>query len=166
MSTLSKAITVIGGDQVKSLCICSLLMNQLSSECAISAAHREILWKHSFAGSKIAAEITKQRPWMNRQEAAALGLFYDIGWWAMAMRYNEQFQAIYETAARRRIPPGASNGVRPFTLSTGQIHGHAMGFSGSIQGGDRIPSLSGKEQVFQDGGLVDLPGRCSLLASS
>ena len=105
VKTLSKAIAIIGVNQVKSICICTLLMNLLSNGRVISPVHREMLWKHSFASSKIAAEITKKRPWMNQDEAAVLGLIHDLGWIVMAMYFNEQFVAIFETAARRNIPP-------------------------------------------------------------
>ena len=109
VSTLSKAMTVIGHNRVKSICICRLLMSLVSSECVISAAHREMLWKHSWASSKIAAEITKRRPWINGEEAAVLGLIYDIGWLVMAVHFNEQFTAIFETASRMNVPPCVLN---------------------------------------------------------
>ncbi len=105
VSTLSKAMTVIGYNRVKSICICTLLMSLVSSECVISAAQREMLWKHSFASSKIAVEITRKRPWINAEEAAVLGLIYDIGWLVMAVHFNEQFTAIFETVAKTNAPP-------------------------------------------------------------
>ncbi len=105
VSTLSKALMVIGFNQVKSICICTLLLNLLSSYSNISLAHRELLWKHSFACSKIAAEIAKKRPWISCEEASMLGLIHDIGWLVMATYFNEQFGAIIETAAKRNVPP-------------------------------------------------------------
>jgi HD-like signal output (HDOD) protein len=105
VNSISKAITIIGADQVKSLCICTLLIGLLSSGRLISASHREMLWKHAFACSRIAGEMTRKRPWMTRNEAAMLGLLHDLGWIVMAAYFNEQFTAIYETAARRKIPP-------------------------------------------------------------
>lgn len=105
VGTLSKAITVIGGERVKSICTCSLAMNLISNRHMISAYQREILWKRSLAGSRIAAGMARKRPWISGEQAAVLGLIRDIGWLAMAMHFNEQFQAIFETAARRNIPP-------------------------------------------------------------
>src|SRR5208337_2739217 len=52
VNTLSKAISIIGADQIKSICICTLLMNLLSNRRVVSPAHREMLWKHAFASSK------------------------------------------------------------------------------------------------------------------
>lgn len=103
--TISKAVAIIGVNQVKSICICTLLMNLIANGCAIGAAHREILWKRSLASFKIAAEITKKRPWMNADEATVLGLIHDLGWIVMAVHFNRQFTAIFEAAARRNIPP-------------------------------------------------------------
>jgi HD-like signal output (HDOD) protein len=105
VKTVAKAISVVGADQVKSICICTLLMGLLSNGHLISAAHREMLWKHAFACSRIAAEMTRKRPWMNGAEAAVLGIVHDLGWIVMATHFNEQFTAIVETASRRDIPP-------------------------------------------------------------
>jgi len=88
VKTLPKAISIIGANQIKSICICTLLTNLLSNGRVVSPAHREMLWKHSFASSKIATEITKKRPWMNEDEAAVLGLIHDLGWIVMAMYFN------------------------------------------------------------------------------
>ncbi len=104
VNTLSKAITIIGSDTVKSICTCSLLMNLLSNSGAISPAQRETLWKHSIAGSRTAALIAKKRPWIDREEAAVFGLIYDIGWLVMLAYFNKQFTAIFETAARKNMP--------------------------------------------------------------
>lgn len=103
--TLSKAITIIGADQVKSICICTLLMSLLSNAHLISPAHREKLWKHAFSSSRIAIEMTKKRPWLKSDEAAVLGLIHDLGWIVMAAFFGEQFTEIYETSERRKIPP-------------------------------------------------------------
>lgn len=104
VSTLSKAITIIGWEGVKSICAHSLLMNLLSNGSAIPPAQREMLWKHSLAGSTIAARIAKKRPWIDREEARVFGLIYDIGWLVMLTQFNEQFTAIFESAARKNIP--------------------------------------------------------------
>lgn len=105
VSTLSGAITVLGMDQVKWMCLFSLMMDGFAKECVIGRAHREMLWKHSFVASKIAVEMTGKRPWMNVEEAFLLALVYDIGWQIMAVRFSEQFRAIFETAARKNVPP-------------------------------------------------------------
>jgi HD-like signal output (HDOD) protein len=105
VSSIPKAITVIGAEQVKSICICTLLMGLLSNANLISAAHRQMLWKHAFASSRIAGEMTTRRPWMSRNDAAVLGLLHDLGWIVMAAYFNEQFVAIFERAQRINIPP-------------------------------------------------------------
>jgi HD-like signal output (HDOD) protein len=105
VSTLSEAMTILGLDQAKSMCLFSLMNNWIENACGITEAHRERLWKHSFVASKIAAEISGKRPWMNVEEAFLLGLLYDIGWQIMAIRFGQQFEAIFETAARTNVPP-------------------------------------------------------------
>ncbi len=105
VSTLSEAITVLGMEQVKGMCLFSLMMDGFANGCVIGPAHRERLWKHSFVASKIAVEMTGKRPWMNVEEAFLLALVYDIGWQIMAVRFSEQFKAIFETAAGKNVPP-------------------------------------------------------------
>ncbi|MGC9965297.1 MAG: HDOD domain-containing protein [Syntrophobacteraceae bacterium] len=105
VNTLSKAINVIGLYQVKAICICALIMNLLVSGHPISAVYREMLWKHSFVTSRILTEMTKKRPWLDRDEASILGLLHDLGWIVMAAHFKDQFTAIFETAAKRNIPP-------------------------------------------------------------
>ncbi len=104
INSISKAITVVGADQVKTICICTLLMGLLSNGDLIDPALREMLWKHAFACSRIGAEITKNRPWISTDEAAALGLLHDLGWIVMATCFNEHFTVIFETAARHKVP--------------------------------------------------------------
>ncbi len=105
VKTVSKAIVIIGLNQVKSICLCSLLMSMLSIGPELGDADREHLWKHAFTTSKIAAEMSKKRPWMNREEASILGLVHDIGRLVMAMYFNEQYRAIKEIASKRKAPP-------------------------------------------------------------
>lgn len=101
--TLSKAVMVIGFNQAKSICLCTLLMRLLSGGAGLSDARRESLWKHAFATSRIASEIAKKRPWVNAEEAALLGLIHDIGRLAMAVHFRDEFNTIMEIAAMRRV---------------------------------------------------------------
>ena len=105
VGTLSRAMAVLGMNQVKWTCAFSLMMKWLVNESAIGEAYREMLWKHSYMASKIAVEIAEKRPWVRVDEAFLLGLLYDIGWQIMAVRFDEQFKAIFEFAARTRVPP-------------------------------------------------------------
>lgn len=102
---ISQALVVIGFNQVKSICLCALLMNVLPKGRSIDPAQREKLWKHSFATSKIAVEISKRRPWLSREEAGLLGLIHDIGHLVMAAYFPDHFKFIMETADKRNTPP-------------------------------------------------------------
>ncbi|MGC8493960.1 MAG: HDOD domain-containing protein [Syntrophobacteraceae bacterium] len=105
VKTLSKAIAVIGTAQVKSICMYTLLMGLFSSGCTISETHRQMLWKHAFACSRIAVEVNRRRPWINIDQAAAMGLLHDLGWMVMAAHFNKQFTDIFHTAEKKHIPP-------------------------------------------------------------
>ncbi|MFZ2447757.1 MAG: HDOD domain-containing protein [Syntrophobacteraceae bacterium] len=105
VTSIARAIAVVGFNQVKSICLCTLLINLMSDGRKIDPVHRERLWKHAFATSRIAAAICKKRPWVKREEAALLGLIHDIGHLAMATYFSEYFQYVMDTAARRNSSP-------------------------------------------------------------
>lgn len=105
VKTISKAIAVIGTAQAKSICIYTLLLGLFSNGSMISPEHREMLWKHAFASSRIAIEVNKLRPWVSVDEAGAVGLLHDLGWIVMAVHFSEEFSDIVDTARRRNIPP-------------------------------------------------------------
>jgi HD-like signal output (HDOD) protein len=105
IKTVSKAIVMVGLNQAKSICLCALFMNLFSNGGSIEPLLRERLWKHAFATSRIAVEISKRRTWLNQEEAAVLGIIHDIGHLVMATHFSEQFSNILETAANRKCPP-------------------------------------------------------------
>ena len=105
VSTLSKAIAIIGTAKVKSICIFTLLTGLFSNGASISEAHREILWKRAFACSRIAVEVNRIRSWMNPDEAAIMGLFHDLGYIAMAAYLSEQFTVVFDKSHDENIPP-------------------------------------------------------------
>jgi HD-like signal output (HDOD) protein len=103
--TIANAITIMGVAQVKSICIYTLLLGLFSSGSIMSAVHRERLWKHAFACSRIIVEINKKRPWINGDQAGLMGLFHDMGWIVMAAYLSEHFFEITKIAGRENIPP-------------------------------------------------------------
>lgn len=104
INNVSRAIVLIGLDQAKSICLCALFMNLFSNGLSIDPLLREHLWKHSFATSRIAVEMASKRPWLNREDAAVLGLIHDIGYLVMATCFREHFSSILETASNRKCP--------------------------------------------------------------
>lgn len=105
VKTMAKAIEVLGTAQVKSICIYTLLMGIFSNGATISEAHRQMLWNHAFACSRIAVEVNRIRSWINLDEAALMGLLHDLGWIVMAAYLGEQFTDIFEIAKKKNIAP-------------------------------------------------------------
>lgn len=105
VKAISRAIVIIGFDQAKSICLCTLLMNFFSNGRSIDPVFRERLWKHAFSTSKVASEISRHRPWMHCEEAAVLGLLHDIGHLVMAAYFGDQFKFIMDLASKRKSPP-------------------------------------------------------------
>ncbi|MHC1725248.1 MAG: HDOD domain-containing protein [Syntrophobacteraceae bacterium] len=105
VTNISKALVFLGFRQAKSICLCTLLMNMLSGGTRVDPGQRERLWKHAFATSKIAAQISQKRPWISLEDAAVMGLIHDIGYLIMAAYFPEQFTYIMNLAAKTKSSP-------------------------------------------------------------
>lgn len=103
--TISQAIMLIGFEQVKSICLCVLLMQLYADAPTLGASLREKLWKHAFATSRVAAELARHKPWLTKELASVLGLFHDLGWLAMAVHFADYYQLVSDLAKARKIPP-------------------------------------------------------------
>lgn len=102
--TLSRAIMVMGFDQAKSLCLCTLLLHLCSKQAPLESSQREKLWKHAFATARIASEIARKRPWISVEKAYVLGLLHDIGRIVLATHFKEHYKAISSIAERKKLP--------------------------------------------------------------
>lgn len=105
VNTIAKAIMLIGFDQVKSICLCMLLMQLCANGKSLEPIQREKLWKHAFATARIASEIAGTRPWINKELAYVLGLLHDVGRLAMAVHFYDYYRMVSELADTRNIPP-------------------------------------------------------------
>ncbi len=105
VGTISNAIAVMGTSKVKSICIYTLLLGLFSNGLTISEDHREALWKHAFACSRIGVEVNRIRSWMSVDEAGLMGLLHDLGWIVMAAYLSEQFDVISEKVKEENVPP-------------------------------------------------------------
>lgn len=103
--TIARAIMLLGFDQVKSICLCLVLLKLFSDELVLLISQRERLWKHAFATALIAAEITQRRPWVDKELAYILGLLHDLGRVALAVHFNEYYRMVSSLAETRKIPP-------------------------------------------------------------
>ena len=104
VTTLAKAIVVLGLNQTKSICLFTLFMSLFSNNASLDPVQRERLWKHAFATSRIAFMMMKKRPWLSPEEASVLGLVHDIGRLVMATYFGEQFKTIVAIASRNGSP--------------------------------------------------------------
>ncbi|MDY0042199.1 MAG: HDOD domain-containing protein [Desulforhabdus sp.] len=104
VTTLSRAITIIGYYRVRAICLSSLLIEFFSSPTSLDALQKESLWKHAFATARIASEIADKRPWISREQAYILGLLHDLGRVIMAVHFSRHFRAIQNMAKSWKVP--------------------------------------------------------------
>lgn len=105
VSTIAQAIMLIGFEQVKSICLCVLLMQLYADAPTLIPSQRERLWKHAFATSRVAGELVQVKPWLRKELAHALGLFHDLGWLTMAVYFPDYFRLVNDLAKTHKIPP-------------------------------------------------------------
>jgi putative nucleotidyltransferase with HDIG domain len=104
VNTIAKAIMLLGFDQVKSICLSTLLMQLCSDGGSIGPQQKEKLWKHAFAVARIAGQIAQIKPWTSKELAYVLGLFHDVGRLAMAAHFFEYFTTVSGLAGTRKCP--------------------------------------------------------------
>jgi HD-like signal output (HDOD) protein len=105
VSTIAQAIMLVGFEQVKSICLCVLLMQLYADAPALRAGQREKLWKHAFAAARMAREVAQVRPWVSKELAYVLGLFHDLGRLTLAVHFGDYYRLITELAKTRKLPP-------------------------------------------------------------
>jgi len=105
VSTIAKAIMLVGFDQIKSICLCTILMQLCADAKILEPSQRERLWKHAFATALIASEVARTKPWIRKELAYVLGLFHDIGRLAMAVHFYDYYRMVSELADTHNIPP-------------------------------------------------------------
>jgi HD-like signal output (HDOD) protein len=104
VGTLARALMVLGFEQVKTICLCAMLVEFFSGKNLLEASERERLWKHAFATANIANEMAKKRPWVKKDEAYILGLLHDLGWLVMAIYFKDYYVSIKNFAELRKVP--------------------------------------------------------------
>lgn len=104
VKSLARALLVLGFQQARSICLCSLLMELLSGSSAFDVTLRERLWKHSFCTARLASMLVRSRPWVPADEAYVLGLLHDLGQFVLATEFADRFRIIVETADRTSVP--------------------------------------------------------------
>ncbi len=124
ISSLSRAMILIGFEEVKRFCMCSVLLDLVSNGSGLGIRTREKLWKHAFAVGKAAGFMADKRPWVDRENAYFLGLLHDFGKLILAVHFLDHFQAIEELVEARQIP----------FVEAEKIHGIAHGEVGSWVG--------------------------------
>ncbi len=103
--TISQAILLIGFDQVKSICLCVLLMQLCTDASVLKPSQREKIWKHAYATARIASDIARIKPWISKELAYVLGLLHDLGRLAMAVHFYDYYEMVSRLAETRQIPP-------------------------------------------------------------
>jgi HD-like signal output (HDOD) protein len=104
VDTITKAIMLVGFDQIKSICLCTILMQLFNDGKNLELNERERLWKHAFATALIAGEIVRTKPWIKKDVAYILGLFHDIGRLAMALHFGDYYRMVSELSESRNAP--------------------------------------------------------------
>lgn len=104
IASLSRAMLVIGLDEVKAVCFSLLLLELLSDKKVLTSRQRERFWKKALVVAKIAAVMARRRPWMGEEDAYCLGLLHDLGEVMMAVHLKDHYRCLQELARASDVP--------------------------------------------------------------
>jgi HD-like signal output (HDOD) protein len=103
VGSLSRGFVTLGFQEVRNICLCSLLMEYFTSNKVDQESQKQ-LWQHSFATARMARQLAKHRPWMNQEEAYLVGLLHDIGRVVMLIHFHDDYAMIHQLAEDLKIP--------------------------------------------------------------
>ena len=103
VTTISRAIALMGFDQVKSVCLLALLLQAFEHGPTLSAAERESLWKHAFCTARLAGRMVERRPWATREKAYLFGLLHDLGKLVMLIYFQDYYLALQDLAREKKV---------------------------------------------------------------
>ncbi|MBP8644954.1 MAG: HDOD domain-containing protein [Syntrophobacteraceae bacterium] len=104
VTTVSRAISLMGFDQAKSICLLALLIEMFENRPELSVSERENLWKHAFCTARLAGIMAARRPWATREEANLFGLLHDLGKLVMVLYFHDYYREIQHMAEQRGLP--------------------------------------------------------------
>ena len=102
--TLREGIELIGFENIRSICLSSLLNSLFFDKEKIDVCLREWFWKNSYTTARIASTIVKKRAWISEEQAYTLGLVHDIGTTCVAVFFPELAAFLKDLAKIRKIP--------------------------------------------------------------
>jgi len=101
---LSEAVSLIGVERVKALCVKMFLCSSLSAEETMKRTERERLWKNAYATGILASRMVIHRPWLSKEQAYLLGLLHDFGLIVRAFIDRKTYRSAMNLAAQRNVP--------------------------------------------------------------
>ena len=144
--TVAQAIMLIGFEQVKSICLCVLLMQLYSDAPALSVGQRERLWKHAFAAAHMAREVARVKPWVSKELAYVLGLFHDLGRLTMAVHFKRLLSPGHRSGQDAQdSPPAGGVRMRPHAYGNRRLDERQMGAPRSLYPRDGISPQTASE---------------------
>lgn len=111
ISSLSRAMLLIGFEEAKRICLSYVLLDLSRDPHALDPHTREQLWKHAFAVGKAASLMAQKRPWLQRDEAYFLGLLHDLGKVILAVHFKDHFESIKELSLKSGVSFYAAEGA-------------------------------------------------------
>jgi putative nucleotidyltransferase with HDIG domain len=104
ITTLKRAVVVLGLGEVRKLCLGAGVFNLLHSRRVRNQARVEALWTHSLAVAEAARIIAARTKRTDPEQAFTGGLLHDLGKLVLAAFFPEELEAVAELAQSEAIP--------------------------------------------------------------
>ena len=103
-TTISRAVTLLGFEQIRTLMIGAALFDQTWARDRVAEHNRRMLWEHAIACARWAQELAVLTRYEQLDEASLAGLLHDVGKIALGVSSPGEFAASVALSQSEGIP--------------------------------------------------------------
>ena len=104
VSSLARAVVVMGFDEVKNLVIGLSLTGTFSGDLGVDLFSARQLWLHSIGVAKACQSMAEDIPGLDSDELFTAGLMHDIGKFLLCLYFGDEFNEVIALQRKKDIP--------------------------------------------------------------
>jgi HD-like signal output (HDOD) protein len=101
VKSVSRAMVIIGTEEIRNICLSICLMQQFSRILVSKSFDANCFWRHSLLTGLTAQKLAEDTGLIEKEDAYILGLLHDLGRMVMAVQMPVYFERLVQTAGRR-----------------------------------------------------------------
>ncbi len=104
VSSLARAVVIMGFEEVKNLVIGLSLTGTFSGDLGVDIYNAKQLWLHSIGVARAAQAMASHVPDLDQDELFTAGLMHDIGKFLLCLYFNEEYTEVVNIHKEKEIP--------------------------------------------------------------